>query len=55
MKISGTHFRTIWVTDSGTVRVIDQSRLPFEFVTVDLETCADAACAISTMECGARR
>jgi len=49
MKISGTHFRTIWVTDSGTVRVIDQSRLPFEFVTVDLETCADAARAISTM------
>ena len=49
MKISGTHFRTIWVTDSGTVRVIDQSRLPFEFVTVDLATCADAARAISTM------
>ena len=49
MKISGTHFRTIWVTDSGTVRVIDQSRLPFEFVTLDLETLADAAQAISTM------
>src|SRR5262252_4594871 len=49
MKISGTHFRTIWVTDSGTVRVIDQSRLPFEFVTLDLETLADAAQAIKTM------
>jgi methylthioribose-1-phosphate isomerase len=49
MKISGTHFRTIWVTDSGTVRVIDQSRLPFEFLTLDLETLADAARAISTM------
>ena len=49
MKISGTHFRTIWVTESGTVRVIDQSRLPFEFVTLDLETFADAARAISTM------
>jgi len=49
MKISGTHFRTIWVTESGTVRVIDQSRLPFELVTLDLETLADAAHAISTM------
>jgi methylthioribose-1-phosphate isomerase len=49
MKVSGTHFRTIWRTDSGTVRVIDQSRLPFEFVTRDLETPADAAQAIRTM------
>ena len=49
MKISGTHFRTIWVTESGTVQVIDQSRLPFEFATIDLETLADAARAIKTM------
>jgi methylthioribose-1-phosphate isomerase len=49
MRVSGTHFRTIWMTESGSVRVIDQSRLPFEFVTVDLETLADAAQAIKTM------
>jgi methylthioribose-1-phosphate isomerase len=49
MKISGTHFRTIWVTASGTVQVIDQSRLPFEFTTMDLETLADAVRAIKTM------
>src|SRR5499425_2650976 len=49
VKVAGTHFRTIWMTESGTVRVIDQSRLPFEFVTLDLETVADAARAISTM------
>ena len=49
MRISGTHFRTIWMTDSGTVRVIDQSRLPFEFATIDLMTAADAARAIKTM------
>jgi methylthioribose-1-phosphate isomerase len=49
MKISGTHFRTIWSTDSGTVRVIDQSRLPFVFATTDLETVSDAARAIKTM------
>src|SRR5437660_4502141 len=49
MRISGTHYRTIWITESGTVRVIDQSRLPFEFATIDLETLADAAQAIKTM------
>jgi len=37
------------MTDSGTVRVIDQSRLPFEFATIDLMTAADAARAIKTM------
>jgi methylthioribose-1-phosphate isomerase len=49
MRVSGTHFRTIWMTQPGGVRVIDQSRLPFEFVTIDLETVADAAHAIKTM------
>jgi methylthioribose-1-phosphate isomerase len=49
MKISGTHYRTIWTTAVGTVRVIDQSRLPFEFVTIDLETLDDAAQAIRNM------
>ncbi len=49
MRISGRHFRTIWLTQPGTVRVIDQSRLPFEFATIDLETVADAAHAIQTM------
>ncbi len=49
MRISGTHYRTIWATGSGSVRVIDQSRLPFEFATVDLETVADAAHAIKSM------
>jgi methylthioribose-1-phosphate isomerase len=49
MRISGTPYRTIFVTESGSVRVIDQSRLPFEFATVDLETFADAAQAIKTM------
>src|SRR6202789_2830422 len=49
MKISGTHYRTLWPTAAGTIRVIDQSRLPFEFTTIDLETLDDAARAIRTM------
>jgi methylthioribose-1-phosphate isomerase len=49
VKISGKHYRTIWPTAAGSVQVIDQSRLPFEFSTVDLNTLDDAARAIRTM------
>jgi len=49
VKISGTHYRTIWPTAAGSVRVLDQSRLPFEFSTVDLDTLDDAATAIRSM------
>jgi methylthioribose-1-phosphate isomerase len=49
VKISGRHYRTIWPLGEGSVRVIDQSRLPFEFSTVDLNTLDDAAQAIRTM------
>jgi len=49
MKISGTHYRGIWHTPTGQVRIIDQSRLPFEFATKDLDTVTDAAEAIRTM------
>ncbi len=49
MKISGTHYRTIWPTAAGSVRVIDQSRLPFELATIDLDTLDDAVQAIRKM------
>jgi methylthioribose-1-phosphate isomerase len=49
MRISGTHYRTLWPIGAGTIRVIDQSRLPFEFATVDLQTLDEAARAIRTM------
>lgn len=49
MRINGRHYRTIWTTGPGTVRVIDQSRLPFEFREVSLESVEDAAHAIRSM------
>jgi methylthioribose-1-phosphate isomerase len=49
MNIAGTHYRGIWCNPSGCVRVIDQTRLPFEFAILDLVTVADAARAIRTM------
>jgi methylthioribose-1-phosphate isomerase len=49
MRIAGKHYRTIWPRADGAVEVIDQSRLPFEFATLRLETLEDAAQAIRTM------
>src|SRR5437879_13550584 len=49
MRISGTHYRTIWPTAAGAIRVIDQTRLPFEFATIDLQSLDDATQAIRTM------
>jgi methylthioribose-1-phosphate isomerase len=51
MKVGGIHYRTVWLDGSGpAVCIIDQTRLPHEFETVRLETLADAACAIETMQ-----
>ncbi len=51
MKVDGTPFRTIWLAgDGGTVEIIDQTRLPHEFVTLRLATLEDAAHAIRSMQ-----
>ena len=51
MIVEGTHYRTIWpAADGWAVEVIDQTRLPHAFVTVRLETVADAARAITDMQ-----
>lgn len=50
MKIDGTHYRTIWVAEDGwSVEIIDQTRLPHEFVTASLRSAEDAARAIREM------
>ncbi len=49
MKIDGVPYQSIWRGADGSVRVIDQSRLPFEFATVELARVEDAARAISSM------
>ena len=42
--------RTIWCTPQGTVRIIDQTQLPWCVACIDLYTVQDAANAISTMQ-----
>tara|TARA_R110000787_G_scaffold274979_1_gene383182 strand:+ start:29243 stop:30328 length:1086 start_codon:yes stop_codon:yes gene_type:complete len=50
MNVDGTHYRTIWLASDGwAVEIIDQTKLPFNFETVRLETVEDAAVAIKDM------
>ena len=50
MKISGKHYRTIWLGEDGwSVEVIDQTLLPHVFEVMRLTNVAEAASAIATM------
>ena len=51
MQVNGQHFRTIWVKpdDAATIQIIDQRKLPHEFVAVDLKTVEDFRHAIQEM------
>lgn len=51
MKVDGVPYRTIWPAGDGrSVEIIDQTRLPHEFVTRRLQTVNDAAIAIADMQ-----
>ncbi len=50
MKINGKAYRTIWMADDGaSVTIIDQTKLPHLFETVDMTTAQDAYRAIKDM------
>ncbi|EDU7996504.1 S-methyl-5-thioribose-1-phosphate isomerase [Salmonella enterica subsp. diarizonae] len=50
MNINGKHYRTIWVSESGnTVKIIDQTKLPFKFEIAELTSVDMAATAIQEM------
>ena len=51
MKIKGKAYRTIWLAPDGwSVEIIDQTRLPHEFIVIPLQSAEDAARAILTMQ-----
>jgi methylthioribose-1-phosphate isomerase len=51
MKVNGQHTRTVWVEPDGVaVGTIDQTVLPHNYATIRLETVADAAQAIKSMQ-----
>lgn len=49
MRVDGTPMRTIWPVDGRRVGIIDQTRLPHEFVTLELTDLDEAAHAIRAM------
>jgi len=49
MKIDGKTYRTIWF-ENNIVKIIDQTKLPHQFVIKDLKTVKDSINAIKTME-----
>ena len=51
MKIEGKEYRTIWFDEvNQVVKIIDQTKLPHQFIIKDLKTIKDAINAIKTME-----
>ncbi|WP_440691498.1 S-methyl-5-thioribose-1-phosphate isomerase [Candidatus Pelagibacter sp. HIMB1782] len=49
MRIQGKEYRTIWYEDK-IVKIIDQTKLPHQFIIKDLKTVKDAINAIKVME-----
>ena len=49
MRIQGKKFRTIWF-ENNTVKIIDQTKLPHNFIIKNLKTVRDAINAIKSME-----
>ena len=49
MKINGKEYRTIWF-ESNIVKIIDQTKLPHQFIIKELKTVKEAINAIKTME-----
>ena len=51
MKIEGKEYRTIWFDGQNQiVKIIDQTKLPHQFIIKELTTIKDAINAIKTME-----
>lgn len=51
MKIAGTHYHTIWLSeaDPKVIQVIDQRKLPFQFEIFELKSVEDAYYAVKEM------
>ena len=51
MRIEGKEYRTIWFDkDNQVIKIIDQTKLPHQFIIKDLKTIKDVINAIKTME-----
>jgi len=50
MQVQGKNYRTIWLSENGNyVNIIDQRKIPFEFVIEQIKSCQEMAIAIKDM------
>ena len=49
MRIAGKEYQTIWF-ENNVVKIIDQTKLPHQFIIKELKTVKDAINAIKVME-----
>ena len=49
MNINNEHYKTIWYEDN-VVKIIDQTKLPHQFIIKELKTFEDIVNAIRNME-----
>ena len=49
MRIEGKEYHTIWF-ENNIVKIIDQTKLPHQFIIKELKTVKEAIKAIKTME-----
>ena len=49
MRIEGKEYRTIWF-ENNAIKIIDQTKLPHQFIVKNLNTVEDAINAIKIME-----
>lgn len=49
MRVGAQHYRSIWPVGDSRIGIVDQTRLPFEFATAELDSCAAVVDAIRTM------
>ena len=52
MRIKDKYYRTIWF-ENNLVKIIDQTKLPHQFIIKDLKNVKDAINTIKTMEVSA--
>ena len=51
MNVAGEPYRSIWINEDGwSIDIIDQTRLPHEFVIANLQTLQQACSAIADMQ-----
>ena len=52
MNVNGTPYRSVWVDpqDGWSIRIFDQTKLPWSLATLRLTTVAEAAHAIRSMQ-----